>query len=174
MAQADAQFMTTLRKTLSLLSTLMLFILSAVGQVNDRNIRQQVLEKGIIDSVFVFGKWTEKGQTETQLKYLGKVKTKTGQTFKIMNSIWLWGLSERATSRILIFNFKNNYVGNYYLSTTDQLPTSLRNGKLIFTNLSNDCDKKVFTIINLNNGLPKQFFRKCNEKFGDTFRFESY
>ncbi|MEO9020693.1 MAG: hypothetical protein ABI237_14060 [Ginsengibacter sp.] len=150
----------------------MLFAFSAVGQVNDRNIQQQVLEKGIIDSVFVFGKWTEKSQTETQLKYLGKVTTKKGQTFKIMNSIWLWGLSKRATSRILIFNLKNQYVGNYYLSVTDQLPTSLRNGKLIFTNLSNGCDKKVITTINLNNGFPKQIFRKCNAKYGDTYRFE--
>jgi hypothetical protein len=151
----------------------MFFVFSAAGQVNDRNIRQHVLEKGIIDSVFVFGKWTEKSQTETQLKYLGKVTTKTGQTFKIMNSIWLWGLSERATSRILIFNLKNQYVGNYYLSGTDKLPTSLRNGKLIFTNLSDDFDKKVITTINLNNGLPKQFFRKCDERSGDTFNFES-
>ena len=165
--------MTTLRTTLFLLFTLMFFVFSAVEQVKDRNIRQQVLEKGIIDCVFVFGKWTERSQTETQLKYLGKVTTKTGQTFKIMNSIWLWGLSERATSRILIFNLKNQYVGNYYLSGTDQLPTSLRNGKLIFTNLSDDCDKKVITTINLNNGLPKQFFRKCKDKFGDIFSFES-
>jgi len=92
----------------------MLFVFSAVGQVNNINIRQQVLQKGIIDSVFVFGKWTEESQTETQLKYLGDLTTKAGQTFKIMNSIWLWGLSKRATSRILIFNFKNQYVGNYY------------------------------------------------------------
>ena len=165
--------MTTLRKTLFLSSTLILFVFSAVGQVNERNIRQQVLEKEIIDSVFVFGKWTEESQTETQLKYLGKVTTKSGQTFKIMNSIWLWGHSERATSRILIFNPKNHYVGNYYLITLDQLPTGLRNGKLIFTNISNDCDKKVITTINLNNGLPKQFFRKCDERSGDTFNFES-
>ena len=90
-----------------------------------------------------------------------------------MNSIWLWGLSERATSRILIFNFKNQYVGNYYLSNTDQLPTILRNGKLIFTNQSEDCDKKLITTINLNDGLPKQFFRECKDKFGDIFSFES-
>jgi hypothetical protein len=165
--------MITSRKTLFLLFALILFVFSAVGQANHRNIRQLVLEKGIIDSVFVFGKWTEKSQTETQLKYLGKVTTKTGQTFKIMNSIWLWGLSERATSRILIFNLKNQYVGNYYLTVTGQLPTSLRNGKLIFTNLNNDCDKGIITTINLNNGLPKQFFKKCSEKLGDTFSFES-
>ena len=165
--------MTTLRMKLFLSFTLILFVFSAFVQDNDTNMRQQVLDKGIIDSVFVFGKWTKESQTETQLKYLGKVTTKAGQTFKIMNSIWLWGLSERATSRILIFNFKNQYVGNYYLSNRDQLPTILRNGKLIFTNLSEDCDKKVITTINLNNGLPKQFFRKCKDKFGDIFSFES-
>ena len=144
--------MTTLRMKLFLSFTLILFVFSAFGQDNDTNMRQQVLDKGIIDSVFVFGKWTKESQTETQLKYLGKVTTKAGQTFKIMNSIWLWGLSE---------------------SNTDQLPTILRNGKLIFTNQSEDCDKKVITTINLNNGLPKQFFRKCKDKFGDIFSFES-
>ena len=51
------------------------------------------------------------------------------------------------------------------------LPTKLRNGKLIFKNISNDCDNQVTTIIDLRNGLPKQFFRKCTNNDGDILSF---
>jgi hypothetical protein len=163
--------MTTMRTTILSL-TFILIDISVSGQVNDQNIRQ-VLEKSIIDSQFIFGKWTENGETETHLKYLGHVKTKSGQTYKIINSSWFWGLSHRATSRILIFNGRNRYVGNYYLTMTYDLPVKLRNGKLIFNNIDNDCNKELTTVINLLNGLPKQFFLKCKNKYGNIYRFGS-
>ena len=143
------------------------------GQINDHKIRLQVLKKGVVDSLFIFGKWTESGQEETHLKYLGKMITRSGQTFKIVNSSWFWGHAHRATSRILIFNEKNQYIGNYYLTVVDDLPTSLENGNLIFHNTDAGCDKKVVTIINLKNGLPKSFFRKCKIKLGDIYTFDS-
>ena len=143
------------------------------GQVNDENIRKKVLRKAIIDKEFIFGKWTEKGGTETHLKYLGVFTTKGGQTFKIMNSIWLWGLSSRATSRILVFNKSNEYVGNYYLTMTYDLPAKMENGKLIFKSLEGDCDRNLTTVIDLKKGLPKQFFKKCTEKGGDFYSFSS-
>ncbi len=164
--------MTTLS---SILITLMLTFASIClsGQVNDQKIRKQVLEKNITDSQFVFGKWTENGGTETHLKYLGQVTTKKSQTFKVVISSWFWGLSHRATSRILIFNDKNQYVGEYYVTTTYDLPTKLEQGKLIFINTDEDCDKKLFTTVNLNKGLPRQFFRKCKGSFGDMYSFYS-
>lgn len=61
------------------MSRLTIFILAlsltfyAKGQVNNHIIRQMVLEKGIVDSLFIFGKWTKDGQTETHIKYLGQV-----------------------------------------------------------------------------------------------------
>lgn len=61
-------------------------------QVNDGNIRLKVLRKNIIGKEFIFGKWNVKGGTETHLKYLGQVKTSTGKIYKIMNSVWIWGL----------------------------------------------------------------------------------
>lgn len=143
------------------------------AQVNDQAIRQKILEKAIVDSSFIFGKWTEKGGTETHLKYLGQVTTKHGQTFKILNSSWFWGLSHRATSRILVFNDKNKYVGNYYVTMTTDLPTKMKNGKLIFKNIGEDCDKNLTTIVNLKNGLPKQFFRKCKGKYGDIYSLDT-
>ncbi|MFN8356429.1 MAG: hypothetical protein U0Y10_18375 [Spirosomataceae bacterium] len=143
------------------------------AQVNDEVARQKVLQKAVVDSLFIFGKWTEKGGTETHLKYLGQVRTKHGQTFKILNSSWFWGLSHRVTSRILVFNDKNKYVGNYPLTLTTDLPTKMENGKLIFKNTDADCDKNLITIINLKNGLPRQFFRKCKGKNGDIYIFDT-
>lgn len=77
------------------------FAIKAMGQVNDNSIRQQVLKEKKADSLFVFGRWTINGGTETHLKYLGQVMTSDGRIFKIMDSCWFWGLSHRATSRII-------------------------------------------------------------------------
>lgn len=149
------------------------FAIYSNAQVSDQTIRQKVLVKAIVDSSFVFGRWTEKGGTETHLKYLGQVTTKHGKTFNILNSSWIWGLSHRATSGILVFNDKNQYVGKYYVGMTTDLPTKMENGKLIFKNTDEDCDKNLTTIVDLKNGLPKQFFRKCKGKYGDIYGFDT-
>lgn len=147
---------------------------SVNGQVNDANIRQQVLEKGLVDSLFIFGKWTESGQTEAHLKYLGRVSMADGRVFKIMNSCWFWGLSHRATSRILIYNDKNNYVGNYGLGMTYYLPDRLENGYLVFTNTDNqDCAKKLITRVNFTKGLPAEIFIKCKGEYGGSYTFST-
>ena len=90
-----------------------------------------------------------------------------------MNSVWIWGMSGRATNRILIYNEKNQYLGNYYLTTSSDLPTKLKNGYLIFTNTDKDCDVKIVTRINFMNGIPKSFYRKCNKEYGDFYNFET-
>ena len=141
-------------------------------QINDQNIRLEVLRKNIIGKEFIFGKWNEKGGTETHLKYLGKVKISDRKIYKIMNSVWVWGLSKRATNRILIFNEKNQYLGNYNVSVNLDLPTELQNGILIFRNLDSNCDKNVVSKINIKNGLPKEFFRECKNKSGDIYGFD--
>lgn len=148
------------------------FTIPVRGQNAEKKMQKHVLEQAIINKLYIDGKWTQSGGTETHLKYLGKIKTQGGQTFKIMNSIWLWGLSHRATSRILIFNNKNQYIGNYYLNSIRDLPTELKNGALIFKNSDVECNKKTQTIVNFRNGIPKQFFRKCNEKSGDIYSFD--
>ena len=159
------------KKHTTLLFLLFVFFISR-GQTNDNAIRQKVLKNNIVNKTFIFGKWTEKGGTETYLTYLGKVKTKDGKTYKIMNSIWYWGLSHRATSRILIFNQDNTYYGNYGLGMTYEIPDKLENGKLFFTyDKKDNCDCKAKTEINLNNGLPKEIFIKCN-KSGDFYSLD--
>jgi len=146
--------------------------LSSLAQIDDNILRQQVLEKGIIDSSFIFGKWTKEGQTETHLKYLGQVTTTDGHVWKLMNSSCFWGLSHHATTKILVYNVKNEYVGNYHLGMIYDLPDKLENGKLIFTNYGKkDCDQKHITKVDFTRGCPKDMFIKCKGEYGDSYIF---
>ena len=166
------KFIMTTRLNIFILT--LLFAFSVKGQVTDKELRQQVLEKDLVDSLFIFGKWTENGHTETHLKYLGTVSTTDGRVFKLMNSSWFWGRSRHATSRILIFNDKNQYLGNYTLGMTFDLPDKLENGELIFTNLDNEeCDSALITKVDFIKGLPKEFFIKCKGKYGESYKFSS-
>lgn len=128
------------------------------GQIDDSNIRLIVLKKNIIGKEFTFGECDQKGGTETTLKYLGSVKTKKGNIYKIMSYVWTWGMSCRETNRILIFNNQNQYLGNYYMNSFCDLPTQLKNGYLIFNNSSQDCDRQIEKPINFKNGIPKNIF----------------
>jgi hypothetical protein len=155
-----------------LITFLMIFSLSisVKGQLSYSEMQQQVLEKNIADSTIVFGKWSAEGPGETLLKYLGQVITKEGQVLKIVNSSWLWGVSKRATNRILIFNDKNRPLGNY--NDMNVLPDKLVNGILIFTNTDNkECDINLKTNIDFMNGIPEQIFIKCKGDFGDLYTF---
>lgn len=145
---------------------------STFGQINDDTIRLHVLEKRITDSTYIFGKWSEEGKTETHLTYLGEIKTVDGRIFKIMNSYWVWGLSHRATSRILIYNERDRYLGNY-LVAENTLPFKLEGNYLFFQNTdSKNCDKNNITKINFNKRLPKMIFIKCKDESGDCYLFE--
>lgn len=143
-----------------------------ISQINDHNIRLKVLRKKIIGKEFVFGKWNEKDGTETHLTYLGVVKSNQGKIYKIMNSVLLWGLSRRATNRILIFNEKNQYLGNYHVTLNTDLPTQLKNRILLFQNTDSDCDKSITSKVSFKNGLPREFFRECKNGYGDIYSFD--
>ncbi|AZA73834.1 hypothetical protein [Chryseobacterium indoltheticum] len=144
------------------------------AQINDGNIRLKTLQKSNIGKNYVYGKWNGKGGMETHLTYLGNVKTKKGKTYKIMTSVWLWGLSRRATNKILIFNNLNQYIGEYSVTMISDLPKKLKNGILIFENKNNDCDQKVSSKINFKNGIPKEFFRECKKGSGGIYEFYSF
>lgn len=156
-------------------SVFLITILSQIvfAQINDNNIRLKTLQKSNIGKKYIYGKWNEKGGTETHLTYLGNVKTKKGKTYKIMTSVWLWGLSRRATNRILVFNSLNQYIGEYSVTMISDLPKKFKNGILIFENKNNDCDQNVSSKINFKNGIPKQFFLECKNGSGDIYEFYS-
>lgn len=156
----------------SLFLILLLVTYNLFGQANDDSIRQVVLKNNIIDSLYVFGQWNETDGTETHLKYLGIIKSKE-QNFKIMTSSWFWGLSKRATSRILIFDEKNEYIGNYYVGMTYDLPEKIENNQLIFFHSKTDeCDKEKVTRLSFDNGIPNEFFLECKNGYGDIYSFD--
>ncbi|CAM3627966.1 hypothetical protein [Flavobacterium chungbukense] len=142
------------------------------AQVNDENIRLEVLRKNRIGKEYVFGKWNDKGGTETSLTYLGILKTNKGRTYKIMNYIWTWGMSCRSTSRILVFNGKNQYLGNYYAPRESNLPKEIKDRILIFANKDHECDKKIISKISFKNGLPKEIYVACKNVYGDNLVFD--
>ncbi|MFC7772528.1 hypothetical protein [Flavobacterium sp. GCM10027622] len=137
---------------------LLLFLtLQVVAQTEKDNIAM-VVGKSNIGKTYTFGECDGKTKNETQLTYLGNVKTKKGIVYKVITSVWTWGMSCRSTHRILIFNTKNQYVGNYYILDYCSLPTQLQNGFLIVHQTNDtECGKKTQQI-NLNNGLPKSIF----------------
>lgn len=148
------------------------FPLFTFSQVDDSNIRLYVLRKNTIGKEYIFGRWNAKGGTETHLKYLGSAHSKHHKTYKIINSSWIWGLSRRATNRILVFNEKNQYLGNYPVTMIVDLPTEMKNGILIFKNKDISCDLKISSAISLRKGLPKEFFRKCKAHSGSFYGFD--
>ena len=108
------------------------------------------------------------------LIYLGKVRTKNGRTLKIMTSRWYWGSVPRATSRIIIFNNKNQYVGDYYLTMTYDIPDKIEGNSIVFINdKTSGCDTNLITKISFRNGIPKKILVNCSEKSLDIYVFEN-
>src|SRR5258705_2320721 len=131
------------------------------GQVNPNKERQVVLRGNKIGKVYVFDRSKQKNYDRTEIIYLGKICTNDGRKFRILISRWYWGLSPRSTSRIVVYNDKNQYLGNYYVTMTYDLPDKIENNALVFSNHdNNECDPTLKTIVSFKNGLPNQFFLK--------------
>jgi hypothetical protein len=128
----------------------------------------KVLKANLIGKEF---KYNDQDGTITYLKYLGFLTSDKGVKFKVMTSVWIWGMSLRATSRILIFNNSNRYLGNYYLTTSADLPSYIKNNCLVFNDTSEGCDSAIVTNITFRKGIPKKFFRKCKGDDGDIYTF---
>ena len=156
--------------------TIILVLLSnsvwlSYGQTEADSIRRIVLENNEIGTQFKFGEWKETGETETRLIYLGVIKSSTG-TYKLMTSVWIWGLSQRATSRILLFNEGDELLGNYYVTMSD-LPEKIENNQLVFLHTqSNECDKSKITRLSFEKGIPSEFFLECNDDGGEIYTFD--
>ena len=90
----------------------------------------------------------------------------------MMTSRWYWGLSPRATTRVIVFNRKNEKLGNYYLSMTYDVPKKIEGSSVVFINdKGNDCTPGLVTKVDFANGLPKEFFLRCDSVKGDTYKF---
>ncbi|MNK28879.1 hypothetical protein D3C87_472640 [compost metagenome] len=154
---------------------ILVFLFAAKSILAQRNTKTddisiQVLRLNHIGKTY---KFNTEDNTVTHLRFLGRIHTIEGKNYKILTSIWRWGLSQRATSRILVYTDKNKYVGNYYLTITDDVPNYIKNNKLVFVNKGSACDSKLVTYVSFDNGLPKEFFRKCKGSYGDIYTFSS-
>ena len=142
----------------------------AFGQVNPNRDRLAVLRHNKIGKTYIFDRSVKDVYNRTEITYLGKLRTNDGRVFKILISRWYWGLAPRATSRIVVFNNRNQYLGNYYMTMTDDLPSKIVNNALVFENVN--CDSPMVTRVSFANGLPRDFFVGCNNQrdlysFGD-------
>ena len=153
---------------------LLSFTFSAFGQVNPSKDRQLVLRYNKVGKTYIFDRSKKEDRNRTEITYLGNLKTKDGRIFKILISRWYWGPVPRAASRIVVFYNKNQYMGNYYIDMTYDLPSRIENNSLVFENKEReDCDPSIITRISFTNGIPKQFFLECKNKFGDIYSFGS-
>lgn len=159
-------------RNLLIISFLLLVGSSGFGQNHDLLNRAEVLQKNEVGKMFIYGKWTYEGGGETHLKYLGKFSTIDGRTFKIMTSTWYWGMAKRATSRILIFNDKNQYLGNYYVDMVDELPYQL-DGSILKFNPTNCGEIQTF-YTDFKKGLSKSIYVGCKGKNGEGIRGDFY
>ena len=157
---------------LGILIIFCLVFIQSFGQFNDNDIRLKVLKLKKVGKEYRF--LNPKDSTNTYLKYLGELKSVNGSIYKIVTSVWIWGISNRATNRILIYNIDNKYIGNYKVSGCEDLPEKINNNKIVFTNaIHNDCDSKLNTLISFSKGIPKEIFLKCKGKMGTIYSFSN-
>lgn len=133
---------------------------TSFGQSRGNNIRSEVLLKNIAGKKYVFDYSKKKDHDETQLTYLGILKAIDGRQYKVMSYCWIWGISKRATNRILIYSAQNKYLGDYYLTTIDELPTKIESNQLIFKVKDDSSSKVTITRISFKKGIPKSIYLK--------------
>jgi hypothetical protein len=140
----------------------------------DSSAFQKVLLKNQRKKEFIYDKTKGKIADKTWLKYLGNVTTKEGKTYKIVTHIWVWGYSQRGTTRILLFDRDNQYVGKFVLGMTYEVPSKVIENRMIFEFPKNvGCDHAIKREVSFSDGIPKQFFLECKNGMGDIFYFDN-
>lgn len=148
-----------------------------VAQPTEQQI-QTVLNADVKDSLFVFDSSTKQGKAinynTVELIYFGIVTTNGGATYKILTRIYTFGIGPHHNNRVIIYNDKNQYVGQYHMYAGYDLPTKMINGVLYFNNNGDgSCDKGTRFKLDLKRGLPKEFFLPCRGNSGDFYSFSS-
>lgn len=142
------------------------------GQVDHKKAFQQTLQRAEIGKEISSDKTKGNNYDSLVLVYLGDIRTTKGQHLKIITSRWYWGASKRGTSRIIVFNQKNQYLGDYYLTTTYDVPDRIEDNSLVFINdEESSCTPNLVTKVSFKKGIPKSFFLKCKDNLGDIYTF---
>jgi hypothetical protein len=133
---------TIMRAPLIILFIIVQNTMTTFAQVNQNRAWQEVLTQDQIGKEYSYDNskkyfFNNKSQHQYDslvLIYLGQITTKNGRLLKFLTSRWFWGTSPGATSRIVVFNSKNQYLGNYYLTMTYDIPDKIERSFLIFQN----------------------------------------
>lgn len=139
-----------------------------------QKLEQRALQHAV-GKIYEYDLTGRKDCNKTSIKYLGIVRTNQGKRYKILTSFFVFSASStcHGTSSIKIFDMKNRYVGKYYVGMPESLPDILRKNQLLYVKDSEDCNWRKARSINLQNGLPKQFFLPCSRNGGDIYSFTS-
>lgn len=135
-----------------------------------QKIELEVLIKDKIGKVFVYDLVKSENCNKSNVKYLGIVN----KEYKIVTSFFVSGnkYNCRGRSAIRIYDLKNKYFGEYYIGMPEDLPDSLNDNKLFFSQKNSICDKRKDFTISLENELPKEIFIPCTEKGGDFYSLD--
>lgn len=110
---------------------------------------------------------------EVDLMYLGIVGIKSRGS-KIIRSAWVYGESHRAINRLLVFDEQDKLLGNYYVTSIEDLPDKIESRELVFLNSMNgDCDKTVISTISFEDGIPKEILFAAKITPRTSFHFPS-
>jgi len=134
---------------------------------------QSVLTRNKVGKKFVFDRSKKGRYNQTELTYLGKVKTNDGRIFKVLTSTVFFGNSPAATNKIVVFNSKNQYVGHYSFGADFNLPRKIVNNFLVFDNkeCGGLCDPSIVNRVSFEDGLPKQLYLECKSNKGELYTF---
>lgn len=134
--------------------------------------RLLVLEENETNRVYEFSK---NGDEIDQLRisYLGKIKTSKGDTLKIVNSIYYFGIvadSKRGNGELHIYSSKNEKIGYYSFGSVDLVPKKIIKTNVFFDYNNNTCDEE--TIVDFKDSIPSKIFINCTSKGGDFYDFK--
>lgn len=136
--------------------------------------RVKALAENIIGKEHQYRFVDRKDCNHTRIKYLGVLTTKTNEKFKVLNSFFVAGQSCRGVSRIVIYDMRNKYLGNYYVGMPYHLPDTLIDNNLIFLKNNADCKAQKGTEISFEHGIPEAIFIPCDQfDSGDYYTYST-
>jgi hypothetical protein len=138
-----------------------------------KQLRLKVIKDSVIGKKFYFDFTKVDGCNKTFISYLGQIKTNKNKNYKILICFYVHGQSCRGTSRIVIYDLDNKYIGNYCVTMSD-LPDTIINNNLVYLKPDSDCNFRKGTKISFDNGLPQNLFIPCDKaNSGEFYSFSN-
>lgn len=135
-------------------------------------LRRLALEKNVIGKTFTYDFTANSECNLSAVKYLGRVTTSEGKSYKVLTSFYVFGTSCRGSSKIVIYNSENVYFGNYTLSMPYELPDTLINNRIFFRRNNGGCSPAGDFSINLESKIPESILIPgVQDGSGDTYLF---